>query len=145
MYVWKLKIHIYLFTQNLYNFNLYHICNSSCCFTLDIVFNISLIFWSYSILELIDFKTRRVAAFKKNLADLAELEIKHAKVRKNPVFSFVCSYNASMILCHLVLCVCPWLKPSSSNRGLSLPQYYPAASHHLLMMLRFFRSLPKNS
>ncbi|XP_014206876.1 sorting nexin-6 isoform X2 [Copidosoma floridanum] len=29
--------------------------------------------------ELLDFKTRRVAAFKKNLIDLTELEIKHAK------------------------------------------------------------------
>ena len=28
-----------------------------------------------------DFKTRRVAAFRKNLVDLAELELKHAKVR----------------------------------------------------------------
>lgn len=31
--------------------------------------------------ELIDFKTRRVAAFRKNLVELAELELKHAKVR----------------------------------------------------------------
>ena len=30
--------------------------------------------------ELMDFKTRRVAAFRKNLVDLAELELKHAKV-----------------------------------------------------------------
>uniref|UniRef100_A0A8B9JCN1 Sorting nexin n=1 Tax=Astyanax mexicanus TaxID=7994 RepID=A0A8B9JCN1_ASTMX len=30
--------------------------------------------------ELIDFKTRRVAAFRKNLVELAELELKHAKV-----------------------------------------------------------------
>nr|CAG4640837.1 EOG090X05NC [Eulimnadia texana] len=30
--------------------------------------------------ELVDFKTRRVAAFKKNLVELCELEIKHAKV-----------------------------------------------------------------
>jgi sorting nexin-5/6/32 len=29
--------------------------------------------------ELMDFKTRRVAAFRKNLVDLAELELKHAK------------------------------------------------------------------
>uniref|UniRef100_A0A4W3GNP4 Sorting nexin n=1 Tax=Callorhinchus milii TaxID=7868 RepID=A0A4W3GNP4_CALMI len=29
--------------------------------------------------ELIDFKTRRVAAFRKNLVELAELEVKHAK------------------------------------------------------------------
>jgi len=33
-----------------------------------------------------DFKTRRVAAFRKNLVDLAELELKHAKV---------CSYYAN--------------------------------------------------
>ncbi|KAG8337675.1 Sorting nexin-5 [Homalodisca vitripennis] len=31
--------------------------------------------------ELVDFKTRRVAAFRKNLVDLAELEIKHAKAQ----------------------------------------------------------------
>lgn len=30
--------------------------------------------------ELRDFKGRRVAAFKKNLIELAELELKHAKV-----------------------------------------------------------------
>jgi len=30
--------------------------------------------------ELVDFKKRRVAAFRKNLIELAELEIKHAKV-----------------------------------------------------------------
>lgn len=30
--------------------------------------------------ELTDYKTRRVAAFKKNLVELAELEVKHAKV-----------------------------------------------------------------
>ncbi|KAK7880647.1 hypothetical protein WMY93_032725 [Mugilogobius chulae] len=29
--------------------------------------------------QLIDFKTRRVAAFRKNLVELAELELKHAK------------------------------------------------------------------
>jgi hypothetical protein len=28
-----------------------------------------------------DFKTRRVAAFRKNLIELAELELKHAKVK----------------------------------------------------------------
>ncbi|XP_068938298.1 sorting nexin-6 isoform X2 [Petaurus breviceps papuanus] len=32
-----------------------------------------------SFVELIDFKTRRVAAFRKNLVELAELELKHAK------------------------------------------------------------------
>lgn len=40
--------------------------------------------YSYSILyyvtELVDFKSRRVADFRKNLVDLAELEIKHAQV-----------------------------------------------------------------
>lgn len=30
--------------------------------------------------ELMDFKTRRVIAFRKHLIELAELEIKHAKV-----------------------------------------------------------------
>lgn len=30
--------------------------------------------------ELMDFKKRRVIAFKKNLIDLTELEIKHSKV-----------------------------------------------------------------
>uniref|UniRef100_A0AAR2L4Z2 Sorting nexin n=1 Tax=Pygocentrus nattereri TaxID=42514 RepID=A0AAR2L4Z2_PYGNA len=34
--------------------------------------------------ELIDFKTRRVAAFRKNLVELAELELKHAKVNFIP-------------------------------------------------------------
>lgn len=33
--------------------------------------------------ELVDFKKRRVVAFKKNLIDLTELEIKHSKVRKS--------------------------------------------------------------
>lgn len=37
-------------------------------------------FWFLSDPELIDFKTRRVAAFRKNLVELAELELKHAKV-----------------------------------------------------------------
>ena len=30
--------------------------------------------------ELMDFKTRRINHFKKNLVDLAELELKHARV-----------------------------------------------------------------
>jgi len=30
--------------------------------------------------ELMDFKTRRISHFKKNLVDLAELELKHARV-----------------------------------------------------------------
>lgn len=34
----------------------------------------------FLLLELTDFKTRRIAAFKKNLVELTELEIKHAKV-----------------------------------------------------------------
>lgn len=34
-----------------------------------------------SVIELVDFKTRRVTAFRKNLIELTELEIKHAKVR----------------------------------------------------------------
>jgi sorting nexin-5/6/32 len=33
--------------------------------------------------ELIGFKSRRVVAFRKNLVDLTELEIKHAKVSQN--------------------------------------------------------------
>lgn len=37
-------------------------------------------------LELIDFKTRRVSAFRKNLVELAELELKHAKVREQKGF-----------------------------------------------------------
>lgn len=37
---------------------------------------------NFSISELTDFKTRRVAAFRKNLIELTELEIKHAKVRR---------------------------------------------------------------
>ena len=36
--------------------------------------------YSHSVVELTDFKTRRIAHFRKNLVDLAELEIKHAKV-----------------------------------------------------------------
>ena len=35
--------------------------------------------------ELTDFKNRRIAHFRKNLVDLAELELKHAKVRINIV------------------------------------------------------------
>jgi len=31
-------------------------------------------------LELMDFKTRRISHFKKNLVELAELELKHARV-----------------------------------------------------------------
>ncbi|CAB0005762.1 unnamed protein product [Nesidiocoris tenuis] len=39
--------------------------------------------------ELVDFKARRVAAFHKNLVDLAELEIKHAKVIILPIIKAV--------------------------------------------------------
>lgn len=38
--------------------------------------------------ELVDFKKRRVIAFKKNLIDLSELEIKHSKVNFL-IFSFI--------------------------------------------------------
>lgn len=38
----------------------------------------------FSHTELVDFKTRRVAAFRKNLVELAELELKHAKVTTPP-------------------------------------------------------------
>lgn len=34
--------------------------------------------------ELIDFKSRRVSSFRKNLVELAELELKHAKVSLTP-------------------------------------------------------------
>lgn len=37
-------------------------------------------------LELIDFKARRVSTFKKNLVELAELEIKHAEVNCRKYF-----------------------------------------------------------
>lgn len=39
-----------------------------------------LIHLNFTPAELRDFKGRRVAAFKKNLIELAELELKHAKV-----------------------------------------------------------------
>lgn len=35
----------------------------------------------FSFTELTEFKTRRIAYFKKNLVDLVELELKHARVR----------------------------------------------------------------
>lgn len=41
------------------------------------------------IIELMDFKTRRVTAFRKNLIELTELEIKHAKVK---MFSYFFHY-----------------------------------------------------
>lgn len=43
---------------------------ASFCFQLDTVF----------LIELTSFKGRRVVAFRKNLIEMAELEIKHAKV-----------------------------------------------------------------
>lgn len=53
--------------------------------------------------ELIDFKTRRVAAFRKNLVELAELELKHAKVSftsysltLNDVQSTYCLFRISL-------------------------------------------------
>lgn len=53
--------------------------------------------------ELIDFKTRRVAAFRKNLVELAELELKHAKVlsiqRNQPLKEhFSCSGVSDLIM-----------------------------------------------
>lgn len=53
--------------------------------------------------ELIDFKTRRVAAFRKNLVELAELELKHAKVlsiqRNEPLKEhFSCSGVSDLIM-----------------------------------------------
>lgn len=45
-----------------------------------LVATLSLLLTFFNLLELLDFKTRRVAAFKKNLIELTELEIKHAKV-----------------------------------------------------------------
>jgi len=46
-----------------------------------------------SSVELTDFKTRRIAHYKKNLIDLAEFEIKHARVsiQRNRSF-FVCLF-----------------------------------------------------
>ncbi|KAF6215497.1 hypothetical protein GE061_010251 [Apolygus lucorum] len=41
--------------------------------------------------ELVDFKARRVAAFRKNLVDLAELEIKHAKTEVQILKSCIAS------------------------------------------------------
>ena len=39
--------------------------------------------------ELQDFKVRRIAHFKKNMVDLAELEIKHAKVNHVSQFNII--------------------------------------------------------
>ena len=46
--------------------------------------------WSVCLVfsELVDFKTRRVAAFRKNLVELAELELKHAKVRWSGILGY---------------------------------------------------------
>lgn len=49
--------------------------------------------------ELMDFKTRRVIAFRKHLIELAELEVKHAKV------SFHDVKNILLFLLALVLLV----------------------------------------
>lgn len=47
-----------------------------------------LLIFMFLFTELIDFKTRRVAAFRKNLVELAELELKHAKVVSLNIESF---------------------------------------------------------
>lgn len=52
--------------------------------------------------ELMDFKSRRVSSFRKNLIELAELELKHAKV------------SAHCLLHHEVLCCS---HPLSPRRG----------------------------
>lgn len=53
------------------------------------VFKTQLLIFTIFFLELLDFKTRRVAAFKKNLIELTELEIKHAKVSVMLLFSCI--------------------------------------------------------
>lgn len=45
------------------------------------------------ILELIDFKARRVSTFNKNLLELAEWEIKHAQVNYIIIYIIVCVFN----------------------------------------------------
>lgn len=40
--------------------------------------------------ELMDFKSRRVISFRKNLIELAELELKHAKVSPPPSLASRC-------------------------------------------------------
>lgn len=48
--------------------------------------------------ELMDFKKRRVSAFKKNLIDVTELEIKHSKVwRKKLLCKIVCLLYCKII------------------------------------------------
>lgn len=47
------------------------------------------------IIELMDFKTRRVTAFRKNLIELTELEIKHAKVKIFFNISFIIFFYLS--------------------------------------------------
>jgi hypothetical protein len=49
-------------------------------FGLSTCFIVAVLIVLFLFAELIDFKTRRVAAFRKNLVELAELELKHAKV-----------------------------------------------------------------
>jgi sorting nexin-5/6/32 len=39
--------------------------------------------------ELVNFKKRRIQHFKKNLVDLSELELKHARVMSKYVCSFI--------------------------------------------------------
>lgn len=62
-------------------------------------------------LELIDFKTRRVAAFRKNLVELAELELKHAKVS----FHFILWLFNDFRSMDYLLMICPDL---SLSRGI---------------------------
>lgn len=53
------------------------------CFTISSQISTSSVFT-----ELTDFRVRRIAHFKKNLVDLAELELKHARVSLNCVVTF---------------------------------------------------------
>lgn len=62
-------------------------------------------------LELIDFKTRRVAAFRKNLVELAELELKHAKVSINFILRLFNDFRSMDYL----LMICPDLSPGEST------------------------------
>lgn len=58
-----------------------------------IVINILILYNSF-ILELIDFKARRVSTFNKNLLELAEWEIKHAQVWfLNSILKTICLYG----------------------------------------------------
>uniref|UniRef100_A0A8D0AIQ5 Sorting nexin 6 n=1 Tax=Sander lucioperca TaxID=283035 RepID=A0A8D0AIQ5_SANLU len=51
--------------------------------------------------ELVDFKTRRVAAFRKNLVELAELELKHAKLSMT-VWLLTLAQNAIQVTAFIV-------------------------------------------